>query len=609
MATTTDTANIIFNMKQQGDGAQKAEQGLQGLVSAAKAFAGVAIAKKAAEFTVEMTKLGASSLTATHRFEQFAGGTREAAALLDAFNEGTQNSVDRMTAMSSAAKLLQMGLVESGGEMEQIAAMATRLGDQTLGAKERIESFALMLANTSIPRLDNFGISSGKVRARIDELLKSGEALSREEAFKMAVMEEGAKALDTLGDTSELASVKIEKMGAAWRDTKTAIGEAIATVVDATGALDAGAEGSRTYADQVRVFSDSIVGLREGTLSWNNVLKASVVSLREGQVAGEQYFDELMSLQQGTIAAADGQRYLAGEYERILPPKREAVQLTQAEAELAATSATAHQQYQAALAETAANQHAQVAAALELDAANRAAAEAAGLATQSQLSLAASLKDATDAQIAQAAISQLGAALAEGDITLDDYNTAVGQVQLTFGLATEESMKLSEGILGLTEDLASGELTATGYDEALLALIGTTTDAATQTDQLSEELAALPSKKTIVVEYKRVITGPRPPGGADGGGGGGGGGGTGGGGGGGGGGGTRGGGEMMSAGLMGSALLTGRMPQAGAVPAGGGAGTLVINATIVTDDPAVLWRKLEQYARLKNKSGWQQLGR
>ena len=41
------------------------------------------------------------------------------------------------------------------------------------GATESMENFALMLANQSILRLDSFGISSGKVTARIEELMSA----------------------------------------------------------------------------------------------------------------------------------------------------------------------------------------------------------------------------------------------------------------------------------------------------------------------------------------------------------------------------------------------------------------------------------------------------
>lgn len=173
----------------------------------------------------EMFKLGADAETASFRFTKFAGGIEEADEYLAAFQLGADGAVSKMDAMTSGARLLQMGIAENAEEMEFMAAAAIKLGDQTKASGDRIADWSAMLANQSIPRLDNFGISSGKVRRRIDELLASGQALSRDQAFKMAVMEEGSKALETLGDTSELMSTKIDKWAAAIDDAKMSIGE------------------------------------------------------------------------------------------------------------------------------------------------------------------------------------------------------------------------------------------------------------------------------------------------------------------------------------------------------------------------------------------------
>lgn len=179
------------------------------------------------QMAAELVKLGVDSQTVTNRFEKFAGGSERATELLDAFNEGALNTVDRMTAMAKSTKLLSLGLVDNADEMRQVAQMAIQLGDQTMDTGSRIDDFGALLANMSTPRLDNFGISSGKVRLRIKELLASGQALSRDQAFKMAVMEEGAKSLDKLGDTSELTSVKLDRSKAAIQDLKIDAGTAL----------------------------------------------------------------------------------------------------------------------------------------------------------------------------------------------------------------------------------------------------------------------------------------------------------------------------------------------------------------------------------------------
>jgi hypothetical protein len=283
----TETLNIVITTKAKGDGAKKAEKGLQGLVKAAKAFAGIAAVGAVAKQAVELGKLGIASQTAAVRFERFAGSAERADMLLAAFNDGAQGTVDQMTAMAASGRLLQMGLVETGDEMEQVAAMATRLGDQTIGAQARLEAFAAMLANQSIPRLDNFGISSGRVRARIDELLKSGQALSREQAFKMAVMEEGAKALDRLGDTSDLTSVRVEKITAAWKTLKQEMG--VIMIEDATNALNALSTESRSAEEGLREFPKRFREWREQIQKTTFAHRASTEEIRESREEHQKF--------------------------------------------------------------------------------------------------------------------------------------------------------------------------------------------------------------------------------------------------------------------------------------------------------------------------------
>jgi hypothetical protein len=197
---------------------------MQGVGQAVGGFA-INAARQIPQVAAELFNLGVAAQSTENRFEKFAGGPERAAMFLEAFNEGADRTVDKMTAMTSAGRLLQMGLVENAGEMESIAAMATKLGDQTEDASARISGFAAMLANQSIPRLDNYGISSGRVRQRIDELIKSGQALDRETAFKMAVMEEGEKSLKRLGDTSQTVASQMDVLKAAWTDAKMSAGE------------------------------------------------------------------------------------------------------------------------------------------------------------------------------------------------------------------------------------------------------------------------------------------------------------------------------------------------------------------------------------------------
>jgi len=121
-----------------------------------------------------------------------------------------------------------MGLADSSESASEMAEMATRLG-MAMGedATASMENFALMMANQSVPRLDSFGISASAVRTRIDELMSSVEGMTREQAFAMAVAEEGAVALERLGDAGkEGAAAGMAQLGATFDNVKATIGTA-----------------------------------------------------------------------------------------------------------------------------------------------------------------------------------------------------------------------------------------------------------------------------------------------------------------------------------------------------------------------------------------------
>jgi len=179
---------------------------------------------------IELAKLGAQAERVEERFRAFSEAAGGAELIMQAFQEGAGGTVSEMDAMTSASRLLQMGLVTNADEMEKVVEIATRLGDQTISATQRTSDFAMMLANQSIPRLDNFGISSGAVRARIDELQKS-MGMARDEAFKMAVFEEAAGSLGILGERVDDTAAQFEKAEAKMADARVEMGQKLMPVV------------------------------------------------------------------------------------------------------------------------------------------------------------------------------------------------------------------------------------------------------------------------------------------------------------------------------------------------------------------------------------------
>lgn len=217
-----------------------AQQSIRNIAGDIKTWAAGYLTLRTAQEAVKLARFGAEVEREGARFRAFAGGAEEAAKMLAAFQLGAGGVADKMTSMQVGGKLLQMGIVGSADEMEQLVEMASRLGKQTDSLDQRVGDFAATLANQSMPRLDNFGISSGNVRARIDELMKSTAGLTREQAFLKAVFEEGGKALDRLGARTEDSLTMFEKMDANISNMKATVGSGLVPAFDALATSFAG---------------------------------------------------------------------------------------------------------------------------------------------------------------------------------------------------------------------------------------------------------------------------------------------------------------------------------------------------------------------------------
>ncbi len=242
--------------------------------------------------------------------------------MLNALKPATMGVVSEADLMKAANKLMAMGLADSAEEAAQLAEMAVTLG-VAMGedAVPALESFTLMLANQSIPRLDTFGISSGKVRERIDELMKSTEGMTREEAFMIAVLDEGNKSMDKAGDITGTAAVKMGAFQTKVKDAKDDLGEALLPVLETLldeaigpliemladdlipimaehlpGAITATIEVFRTLADLIGDILEAIQALDKWTAEH---LAPPEMRGYMGRVAGTEYTQSYMGPTEG----------------------------------------------------------------------------------------------------------------------------------------------------------------------------------------------------------------------------------------------------------------------------------------------------------------------
>jgi hypothetical protein len=155
-------------------------------------------------------------------------------AMIEGMRKASSGMVADSDLMLSANRLISMGLAGSAEEASNLTHMAVRLGEAMgKGPTQAMEEFALMMANQSIPRLDTFGISAGRVRTRIAELMEANQALTREEAFAIAVRKEGQESLARLGEGGKGAAATMARLRATFANITEHIGSAFLPILDA----------------------------------------------------------------------------------------------------------------------------------------------------------------------------------------------------------------------------------------------------------------------------------------------------------------------------------------------------------------------------------------
>ena len=115
-----------------------------------------------------------------------------------------------------------------------------------------MRTFSFLLSNQSIELLDTFGISSGKVRERIEELQEANKGLARDQAFVTAVLEEGALAMERLGDATEQNVSAVGKLTTRFQNMLAVMGQDVVGIVEPiAAAMEAGIASSDAFGASV----------------------------------------------------------------------------------------------------------------------------------------------------------------------------------------------------------------------------------------------------------------------------------------------------------------------------------------------------------------------
>lgn len=203
---------------------QQQKQEFTGLGDVAKTVMGAAIVQAAAKATAEIIRTGVEVQRVRGLFENLGGTGDDMAGL----RQATRGMMDDTTAMASASKLMTMGLAENVTEAGKLIEVASQLGSAMgVDAQSAIENFTLMLANQSVLRLDTFGISSGRVKVRIEELQAAFPGMTREAAFTKATLEEAATTMKRVGEQGDSAAAAMMRQQSAVKNLKDAFSELV----------------------------------------------------------------------------------------------------------------------------------------------------------------------------------------------------------------------------------------------------------------------------------------------------------------------------------------------------------------------------------------------
>lgn len=184
-----------------------------------------------AKGTIELGNLGQQVLRQREYFNVWSGSLNDATKNLEAMRVAVGGAATESEMMVAANKFMSMGLAKNSEELAKLSRMAVMLGGDTRTAGQAMEEFALLLANQSILRLDTFGISGARVRARIEELQAADKDLSREQAFLNAVMEEGTAKLEKLEAAGIKTTTQVGNLTTAWGIFRETAGKALAPAV------------------------------------------------------------------------------------------------------------------------------------------------------------------------------------------------------------------------------------------------------------------------------------------------------------------------------------------------------------------------------------------
>ena len=321
-----------------------ARTGIAAIGTAAAGMIAGTVVTQVTQLIGQVRELGGEVIRARNLFGTMTKDIGGQDRALEGMRKVTRGIVDDLTLMQTGSRLVGLGLADNQRDLQTLTEIGAVLGQAFGGvtAAQGIDNLAMAISNESIVRLDTFGISSAEVRVKIDELLASGEALNRSEAFKLAVMDIGARKVDQISGAVDKSVTAIDRMETAWQNFTQGFATAALTLLD-TGLggvfdfIDAFNQASVELTREQQARADAVrrsweaaipesarmqidIGVSSGTIGVDiaDAIKASMGSYASEMhqvtaTAAEQLFERLASERRAISPGA--QRFQSWDYD------------------------------------------------------------------------------------------------------------------------------------------------------------------------------------------------------------------------------------------------------------------------------------------------------
>jgi hypothetical protein len=461
--TTTPVANGLGSIK-------------TGVVEMGKALAVAAVAIGtvviAFDKAMELGEEGAKIIQTKASFEALAGGADKAAEMMRKMGTAARGTVDddelaaaTITLLSGTTGKLKDSFSEAAPQLLEMAKAANKL-NPTLGDTASIyQGMAEGIKNGRVVMLNSLGLMVDQASANEEyarALGKSASGLSKEEekqAMLNQVLERGHVLMDQVGGDTSSATDEFERLKVAQNEVgdnlKTKLVQPLGEVakaftwVETWGALNRQTldEQNQSMVVAAKTYGEYTMKMQENAKAAGYLINKNGDLLNQnGSLIQANYLvdETTMKVTQHLEEYAKVQDRWSGQAEANANwTAAQTAELSRQAKELPNLEKQGKETYDA-LSEEIKNW------AQSMD---EAQASARGLVVE-QSGLAESLKDAKVADIAKVAIDGLNESLQNGLITEDQYNQAVQDMQLSFGLANKASIALSQNVDTVAQGVA-----------------------------------------------------------------------------------------------------------------------------------------------------------